>query len=237
VFDRLGIDPFADMFEITLLAEGTVRGTGGVRITGDDCSTSVPGLYAAGDTATRELICGGFTGGGSHNAAWAASSGSWAGHAAAAFASWRGGRPDQPWPAGYAGLRPMCAPTLTYREVIAQVQSAVLPYDHNYMRHANKLIPALDALHQTWEAVRDGLTGAGEDLFRAREAAAMTAHGRWMFHAALQRTETRGMHKRLDYPQQDPAQQFRLLTGGLDDIWTRPEAGSRASAVPGGLAA
>ena len=59
VFDRLGIDPFTDMFKITPLAEGTVRGTGGIRITGNDCSTSVPGLYAAGDTATRELICGG----------------------------------------------------------------------------------------------------------------------------------------------------------------------------------
>jgi succinate dehydrogenase/fumarate reductase flavoprotein subunit len=79
VFDRLGINPFTDYFEITLIAEGTVRGTGGVRIADYDCSTDVPGLYAAGDTATRELICGGFTGGGSHNAAWAASSGSWAG--------------------------------------------------------------------------------------------------------------------------------------------------------------
>jgi hypothetical protein len=67
VFDRLGIDPFRDFFEITLVAEGTVRGTGGVRVTGYDCGTDVPGLYAAGDTATRELICGGFTGGGSHN--------------------------------------------------------------------------------------------------------------------------------------------------------------------------
>ncbi len=94
VFDRLGINPFTDLFEITLLAEGTVRGTGGVRITGHDCSTSVPGLYAAGDSATRELICGGFTGGGSHNAAWAASSGSWAGLGAAVFASRRGARPD-----------------------------------------------------------------------------------------------------------------------------------------------
>jgi succinate dehydrogenase/fumarate reductase flavoprotein subunit len=237
VFDRLGIDPFTDMFEITLLAEGTVRGTGGVRITGDDCSTSVPGLYAAGDTATRELICGGFTGGGSHNAAWAASSGSWAGHAAAGFASRRGRRTDQPRPVGSAGIRPVGTPTHAYREVVAEVQRAVLPYDHNYVRHADKLTPALDALHQTWSAVRDGLTGTGEDLFRAREAAAMTAHGRWMFHAALQRTETRGMHKRLDYPRQDPAQQFRLLTGGLAEIWTRPEAGSPALAVTEGRAA
>jgi succinate dehydrogenase/fumarate reductase flavoprotein subunit len=237
VFDRLGINPFTDLFEITLLAEGTVRGTGGVRITGPDCSTTVPGLYAAGDTATRELICGGFTGGGSHNAAWAASSGSWAGQGAAAFAAGRRLPADGWRPLGSAGLRPAGAPALDYREVVPEVQRAVLPYDHNYIRHPDKLGPALDALHQAWSAVRDGLTGAGEDLFRAREAAAMTAHGRWMFHAALQRTETRGMHKRLDYPQQDPAQQFRLLTGGLDEIWMRPEGGRLASAVTGGLAA
>ena len=33
-----------------------------------------------------ELICGGFTAGGSHNAAWAISSGTWAGQGAAAHA-------------------------------------------------------------------------------------------------------------------------------------------------------
>jgi alpha-ketoglutarate-dependent sulfate ester dioxygenase len=82
-FDRQGIDPFTDLFPITLVLEGTVRGTGGVRVHDDDRSAGVPGLYVAGDTATRELICGGFTGGGSHNAAWAISSGSWAGRAAA----------------------------------------------------------------------------------------------------------------------------------------------------------
>lgn len=78
-FDRRGINPFKDAFPVTLRLEGTVRGTGGIRITDEDCGTGVPGLYAAGDAATRELICGGFTGGGSHNAAWAMSSGSFAG--------------------------------------------------------------------------------------------------------------------------------------------------------------
>src|SRR3954469_6231492 len=66
-FDRLGIDPLTQRFPVTLRLEGTVRGTGGIRIANDECASSVPGLYAAGDAATRELICGGFTGGGSHN--------------------------------------------------------------------------------------------------------------------------------------------------------------------------
>jgi succinate dehydrogenase/fumarate reductase flavoprotein subunit len=228
VFDRLGIDPFTDFFEITLLCEGTVRGTGGVRIAADDCSTTVPGLYAAGDTATRELICGGFTGGGSHNAAWAASSGSWAGKGAASFAASRPTRmlgtvPLRP--VGGAGIRPNGdGGQLNYRDVVKEVQRAVLPYDHNYLRHPDQLVPALDVLHRTWADIRSGLAGTGEELFRAREAAAMTAHGRWMFNAALTRTETRGMHKRLDYPQLDPDQHYRLLTGGLDELWIRPEA-------------
>ena len=85
-FDRMGIDPFTQRFPVTLRLEGTVRGTGGIRILDHTCATAVPGLYAAGDAATRELICGGFTGGGSHNAAWATSSGYWSGQAAAIHA-------------------------------------------------------------------------------------------------------------------------------------------------------
>jgi succinate dehydrogenase/fumarate reductase flavoprotein subunit len=229
VFDRLGVNPFTDYFEITLLAEGTVRGTGGVRIADYDCSTDVPGLYAAGDTATRELICGGFTGGGSHNAAWAASSGSWAGRGAARFATRRGRPRAGPRPVGGAGVRPSGTVGLGYRDVIAEVQRQVLPYDLNYLRHGDRLGPALKSLHDTWSEVRAGLGADGEDLFRAREAAAMVAHGRWMYHAALNRTETRGMHKRLDYPTQSPTQGYRLLTGGLDDIWTRPESSRLAA--------
>ncbi|MGO4276354.1 pyridine nucleotide-disulfide oxidoreductase, partial [Paenibacillus sp. TAF58] len=85
-FDRLGIDPFTQKFPITLRFEGTVRGTGGIHIIDETCATEVPGLYAAGDAATRELICGGFTGGGSHNAAWAMSSGYFSGEASAKYA-------------------------------------------------------------------------------------------------------------------------------------------------------
>jgi succinate dehydrogenase/fumarate reductase flavoprotein subunit len=235
VFDRLGIDPFTEFFEITLLAEGTVRGTGGVRVAGYDCASDVPGLYVAGDTATRELICGGFSGGGSHNAAWAASSGSWAGHGAAAFAiSRRTARAPGPAglrPAGTAGRRPHGPIALDYRAVVAEVQRQVLPYDVNYLRHGDRLRPALDSLDHAWAAVRQGLGGTGEDIFRAREAAAMVAHGRWMFHAALARTESRGMHKRRDRPGLDPAQHHRLLTGGLDDVWSKPELTSRGRAA------
>jgi succinate dehydrogenase/fumarate reductase flavoprotein subunit len=61
-------------------------------------------------------------------------------------------------------------------------------------------------------------------IVRSREAAAMVATARWMYNSGLQRQETRGMHKREDYPQQDPNQQYRLLSGGLDKIWVKPES-------------
>ena len=42
-FDRLGIDPFKDKFPVTLRLEGTVRGTGGIKIIDESCATGVPG--------------------------------------------------------------------------------------------------------------------------------------------------------------------------------------------------
>ncbi|MFB6508627.1 FAD-binding protein [Streptomyces virginiae] len=228
-FDRLGIDPFTDRFAVTLLAEGTVRGTGGIRIAGDDCATGVAGLYAAGDAATREEICGGFTGGGSHNAAWAISSGSWAGRGAAGYARTLGSARTASRPvtgAGGAGLRPTgsAAGAPEHREAVALVQREVLPYDKNYLRRGEVLTASLRTLDTAWSQLRAGLHGEGADLVRARQAAAMTAHARWMYAAALARSESRGMAKRLDHPDQDPAQHHRILVGGLDRVWTRPAA-------------
>ncbi|MFJ6760501.1 FAD-dependent oxidoreductase [Streptomyces sp. NPDC091273] len=228
-FDRLGIDPFTDRFAVTMLAEGTVRGTGGIRITGDDCATGVPGLYAAGDAATREEICGGFTGGGSHNAAWAVSSGSWAGRGAARHALSLGPGRAARRPvtgAGGAGLRPTGnrAEPGGHRAAVELVQAEVLPYDKNYLRSGDVLAASLRTLDTAWSQLRATLYGEGAELVRARQAAAMTAHARWMYAAALARPETRGMAKRLDHPQQDPKLHHRILVGGLDRVWTRPAA-------------
>jgi len=238
-FDRLGIDPFTDLFPVTLVLEGTVRGTGGVRVDAADCSAGVPGLYVAGDTATRELICGGFTGGGSHNAAWAVSSGSWAGRGAARHAlstlppsGRRGGPRPGGRPAGRAGLRPAATGTpgrVDVREVLGAVQAEVMPYEKNYLRDGARLAPALAALDAIWADVRDHLQATGTDRLRAREVTAMTAHARWMYTAALARTESRGMHRRADQPGPDPAQHHRLVVSGLDRPRVRPEAVTAAA--------
>lgn len=232
-FDRVGIDPFRQRFPITLRLEGTVRGTGGIRIVNQHCATSTPGLYAAGDAATRELICGGFTGGGSHNAAWAISSGQWAGEGAARFARSVGPHAGKRKVrgAGRAAL-PAAGGTrqVDIAGVVRGVQDEVFPYDKNLFRTERGLAASLDKLDALWREVGQARPEtAAREAVRAREAAAMVANARWMFSAARARTETRGMHKRKDHPSLDPAQQRRLITGGLDQVWVRPEAPAPAS--------
>ncbi|WP_437737194.1 FAD-binding protein [Sorangium sp. So ce1335] len=232
-FDRAGIDPFRQRFPVTLRLEGTVRGTGGIRIASQACATSTPGLYAAGDAATRELICGGFTGGGSHNAAWAISSGQWAGEGAARFARGVGARAGQRKVEG-AGRAALHAGggtrQLDAEGVIRSVQDEVFPYDKNLFRTERGLAISLDRLDALWRDVRAARPAAEvRDAVRAREGAAMVATARWMFNAARARTETRGMHKHKDHPGLDPAQQRRLITGGLDEVWVRPEPPAPAS--------
>jgi succinate dehydrogenase/fumarate reductase flavoprotein subunit len=232
-FDRRGIDPLTQRFPVTLRLEGTVRGTGGIRIVNETCGSSVPGLYAAGDAATRELICGGFTGGGSHNAAWAMSSGYWAGQGAAAHAEQLGehasARAAQP--AGRATLRPdRDARTLDSEALVRAVQAEVFPFDRNLFRSARGLSESLTRLDGLWQEAQARPLQNARDVLRGREAAAMTATARFMYHSAQARTETRGMHKHVDHPALDPAQQHRLISHGLDNIRVSREPLHRADA-------
>ncbi|MFQ4144846.1 FAD-binding protein [Chlorogloeopsis sp. ULAP02] len=224
-FDRSGIDPFTQRFPVTLRLEGTVRGTGGIRIVDNSCATSVPGLYAAGDAATRELICGGFTGGGSYNAAWAMSSGYWAGQAAAEYACQLGAKANQRQvhSFGQTAVSSESSHTFNPQEIIRAVQAEVLPYDRNLFRTERGLKDSLERLHTLWREIRYSAAPADSQALPAREAAAMVATARWMYTSAQVRKETRGMHKHQDYPHQDSNQQYRLISGGLDTVWAKPE--------------
>jgi succinate dehydrogenase/fumarate reductase flavoprotein subunit len=235
-FDRRGINPFTDRFEVNLLAEGTVRGTGGINVVDDSCATTVPGLYAAGDAATRERICGGFTGGGSHNSAWAMSSGTWAGAGAARHALQAGRVASvDVIGAGRAGLRPEGRRVLGAEDVVAAAQAQLLPFDKNYLRSGDRLGAAADELDHLWLELSAGLAPVGGiERIRSRQAAAMTAVGRWMYRSALFRTESRGMSKRDDHPELDPGQHHHILTGGLDRVWTdttRTSLGSTSAEI------
>ncbi|MFD2249256.1 succinate dehydrogenase/fumarate reductase flavoprotein subunit [Pseudochelatococcus lubricantis] len=202
-FDRTGIDPFRDKFEITLRHEGTVRGTGGLLLTDGRAGTAVPGLFAAGDAASREPMSGATSGGGGPNAAWAIATGGWAGEDAAAFARALGPRARERTrrsanaPAPGAGASSRVAAEIV-AQVVTEVRKAILPLDGGYFRTEASLLRQQALFDGLWRdpAWRTGLPGS-------REAEALLATARWVTQAALLREETRGTHRRTDRPQSD----------------------------------
>jgi succinate dehydrogenase/fumarate reductase flavoprotein subunit len=199
-------------------------------LVGDNCETGVPGLYAAGDAASRERSHGAQTGGGAFNASWAICSGRWAGSAAARFARTAGPiRARRLKPARGSGLS--ARPVDTGR-VIAAVQRETLPLDISYFRSVPVLRDSLGRLESLWHAVQGGRAQGDpeptpRERLRAREAAAMVTVARWMHTAALARTESRGMHQLAEHPDTDPGQCHRLTIEGLDNVTVTP------TAVPG----
>lgn len=222
-FERRGIDLFRERFPVRLFGEGTIRGTGGLRIVDEGCRTSVPGLFAAGDAATRELVAGASSGGGAVNSAWALSSGRIAGAAAAraARATGNGGTASG---LGKVGLHPRRATqALDLAAIAAATGDEVHHYDKAFWRREATLTASASALEDHWQALADHGRAEGRDLVELRAVAAMAANARWVTAAAQARNETRGIHYRDDARQPDPAQAHRLLVGGLDRVWTRPE--------------
>jgi succinate dehydrogenase/fumarate reductase flavoprotein subunit len=220
--DRSFVDPFIERWPVTLRCEGTVRGVGGIRLTGDDCSTDVPGLYAAGDAASRERLTGAISGGGGPNSSWAIASGNWAGRAAAAFAL-RAAKSvaDRPaLPLGQAGLRPASEARgdISAPDLMQAVQEEMLPLDRNYFRNGATMERSLARLDANWAVLSRHLRGEGAAAVKAREAAALTATSRWAYRTALARDESRGMHRRRDRPEVNPAFTCLFEAIGLDDV-------------------
>jgi succinate dehydrogenase/fumarate reductase flavoprotein subunit len=220
--DRGGVDPFTERWPVTLRCEGTVRGVGGIRLHDDDCATGVPGLFAAGDVATRERLTGAISGGGGPNSSWAIASGNWAGRAAARFAARVGSRTDARTvtPLGGAGLRPAATSRegVDAHEIVRAVREEMLPLDRNFFRRAATLLRSLDRLDACWRDLRSHGRGDGLDAVKLREAAALTATSRWAYRSALARAESRGMHRRRDHPGADPGFACSLHASGLDVV-------------------
>ncbi|MEC5397355.1 FAD-binding protein [Uliginosibacterium sp. H1] len=225
-FERIGIDPFKERFPVTLRSEGTVRGTGGLDVVSDDCASNVPGLYVAGDAASREKLVGAISGGGSPNASWAIASGVWSGRGAAQFAARQAGalgdrlHTRDVRALGGAGIRPNKQPaSINFtRELIAAVQDETLPLDVNFFRTGERIALSRAQLDGIWAAARDHLGGSGRELVRAREAASMAATARLIWASAAARDESRGLHRRVDRDGSDPAQTQHIHSRGVDDL-------------------
>ncbi|WP_280140089.1 FAD-binding protein [Aureimonas jatrophae] len=216
-FDRMGIDPFTQRFEVTMRHEGTVRGTGGV-LADDLGQTTVPGLYAVGDASSRERMSGAVSGGGGPNSSFAMATGSWAGEAAAAFASALGARKHTRTavPAGGDAGSERQSPS----HVVEAVKERMQPLDRGFFRDEASLTESAAIFETLW---RDrSWRGPG----RTREAEALLATARWATAAALARRESRGLQRRTDFPDADPRSPRSLLAGGIGAAWVRETPGA-----------
>ncbi|OLS63714.1 FAD-dependent oxidoreductase [Pseudomonas putida] len=229
-FDRLGIDPYRDKFPVTLHGEGTIRGVGGLRVTDDHCQTTVPGLFTAGDAASREAVTGAISGGGAVNSSWALSSGQWAGTGAAQYA--RRNRTVIRNVARYAEI-PFSPSNADYRETIQAVQNELHPYDKNLFRTGAQLQRSLHVLDNHRDRLHTRSThGDPTILLRWRETEALLASARWCYASALARKESRGIHQREDAPGQHRRFDAHLRSGGLDTPWVRHDPVPQAEEVP-----
>lgn len=227
-FDRMGVDPFTQRFPITLRHEGTVRGTGGLKID-ERSTTTVPGLFAAGDAATRQGMSGASTGGGGPNSSWAIATGSWAGEDAATFVRslgsvWKS-RPVRP-----ANERAAVSAGTAHGDLDAALEQAknqILPLDGGYFRSHESLSRAARTLSDLWHdtAWRSGPAA------KVREAEALIATARWATESALLRKESRGLQRRTDYPQANPHLARSIDSGGIGKIWTSLQSQQRLSAA------
>ncbi len=224
-------DSSQDVSRVPLRAvlQGTVRGAGGVRLAGFDCATTVPGLFGAGEVTAREPITGAVGGLDGHGGAWAMTSGSWAGTSAARFARGRG-RLGTVRAVPGAGLHHMSG--IDPRAVVGLVQEHTLPLRRSYWRSAGSLRDSIAELDAIWPATEFDLGGSGPGRVHAREAAALLAVARWTKYSALARTESRGVHRRTDYPVSGESWCRMLSTGGLESVWVRAQQCEPVESVP-----
>jgi succinate dehydrogenase/fumarate reductase flavoprotein subunit len=107
----------------------------------------------------------------------------------------------------------------------------MLPLERNFFRRAGALRNSLGRLDSAWSSLRQQAPADGLAAAKLREAAAMTATSRWAYASALARSETRGMHRRIDAPAADPGFVCSLDAAGLDRVSvTRRELGQGAPA-------
>jgi succinate dehydrogenase/fumarate reductase flavoprotein subunit len=104
-------------------------------------------------------------------------------------------------------------------------------YQRSLWRSAAQLTETLGLLEGHWRTLSDHGRSEGLALVALRETAALTATARWCTAAALARNESRSIHIRTDTPHLKGDGAVRLLCGGLDTLWNRPETHQLAMAA------
>jgi succinate dehydrogenase/fumarate reductase flavoprotein subunit len=102
---------------------------------------------------------------------------------------------------------------------VSVAQTAMFPLERNFTRDAVGLqdsFARLDGATQSFHTAKRS-SGDPRGLRREREVAAMLATARWICASALERRETRGIHRRRDFPALNAAAPRNLRLRGVDE--------------------
>ncbi len=219
---RSGQDLFADRTQWHPGFNGSVSGSAGVYFTDTTMAASVPGLFVAGDAATRGYVVGASSGITFLNLAWANGSGYAAGVGAGEFAQNSGqeAHSDAKWKSELAeALRPMertggLLPDVVY----GQLQTQAMPPEVNIFREGERMQRALAHVRTLQEEVVPNLFAPDfHELVKCYEVEATALTTDLMYEAALLRTESRGWHFREDYPQRDDTGWLKWIVAEPDE--------------------
>lgn len=222
---RTGVDVFREPVPWIPGFTGSIGGGGGVRVLSLAGDTGVPGLFAAGDAACRTPVVGAGSGLTYLNLSWALASGHWAGAAAARLARERDPAPPREadvaaaWEAALAPLHRGRGPEPV--RLLKALQRRVVDPERNFFRTRRTLAELSASAQELWVQAQEARAQDWHDLVRCHEVRHAVLTAAAMFAAAQAREETRGWHRRLDFPQRDDARWQRWTVARLD-----PRAGA-----------
>ena len=183
-------------------------------------ATTVPGLYAVGNTATSgSAMAGAVPASPGRVRGKALASSTWMGiRAAAAALEYAAQVPvGRPEAAAAAALKTQMFAPLTRSggvgplELVREVQAAIAPVGYSIYKKRDRLQEALDLVLQARERVPELAARDPHHLAAAHEARAMVLCAEMYYRASLAREESRGWHLREDFPERDDAGWLRWI--------------------------
>ncbi len=218
---RSGQGLFADRTQWHPGFNGSVSGSAGVYISDTTMASSVPGLYVAGDAATRGYVVGASSGITFLNLAWANGSGYAAGVGAGLFSQDAGLEEISDSRKAHAFaevLRPMERQGgLLPDTVYGHLQAQAMPPALNIFREEERMRQALAHVRSLAQAAAPRLFAPDfHELVKCFEVESTALTTALMYEAALLRTESRGWHYREDYPQRDDSEWLRWIIAEPD---------------------
>ena len=208
MFKQAGIDLFKERLEWLPGFQGSVGTGSGISVIDISCTSSLKGLYAAGDAACEGLVIGGINGPGAINLSWAIVTGYRSGEGAAQLA--KSLQVKNPSKSLINGLEKGTFRFLTHggiippQDVYYQLQETVIGWDKSIIRHGERLKASLNEVYRIGtEVIPKMKANDAHQLMRAHEAEATLLTTEMVLRSALLRTESRAAHYREDYPKTD----------------------------------